>query len=187
VERDGSIRNMTVPPAMNTHSHHRWPSLPSARSNTRQLVSSACTCTACALRALIASSSGTSRSATAFRAPVTVPSATSRPPAASARTIRCTGRPSTYLWYSSRPRNAAVKRPFGTGFGTGGAVTVRGPGHWQRRRYRSLRCTIRVIVTRQSICSLLSDPRNLNASPHPAHIRCPPGTSWISSRVSSAE
>ena len=55
-------------PAMNTHSHHRWPSLPSTCSNTRQLVSSACTCTAPALRAPIASSSGTSRSATAFGA-----------------------------------------------------------------------------------------------------------------------
>src|SRR5208283_4919920 len=50
------------------HSHHRWPSLPSTCSNTRQLVSSACTCTASALRAPIASSSGTSRSATAFSA-----------------------------------------------------------------------------------------------------------------------
>ena len=171
VERVGSIRNTTVSPAMNTHSHHRWPSLPSTCSNTRQLVSSACTCTASALRAPIASSSGTSRSATAFSAPLMVPSATSRPSAASARAIRCTGRPSTNFWYSSRARNPAVNRPLGTGFGAGGAITVRGPGHWQRRRYRSLRCTIRVTRTCQSICSPHSDPRNANSTPHSGQTR----------------
>jgi hypothetical protein len=71
--------------------------LPSTCSNTRQPVSSACTCTAWSLRVPIASSSGTSRSATAFSAPLMVPSATSRPSVASARTIRCTRRPSTYF------------------------------------------------------------------------------------------
>jgi hypothetical protein len=71
--------------------------------------------------------------------------------AASNLTIRCTGMPSMYLWYSSRARNPAVNRPFGTGFGAGSAVTVRVPTQSHRRRYRSRRCTIRTSFTRQSI------------------------------------
>jgi hypothetical protein len=66
-------------------------------SNTRQLVSSACTCTAAALRSMIADSSGTSSCAVERSAPHTVPSGTRSPSAANARTIRCTGKPSTYF------------------------------------------------------------------------------------------
>jgi hypothetical protein len=52
--------------------------------------------------------------------------ATSGPSAASACTIRCTGRPSTCFSYASRARNPGVNRPFGTGF-AGGAQTVADP------------------------------------------------------------
>jgi hypothetical protein len=96
-ERVGSMVNTTVSAATNTHSHQRVPSLPSTRSNTRQLVSSACTCPAAALRPATASSKGASSACTSFNAPHRVPSATSSPPAASDLAIRCSGRPSTYF------------------------------------------------------------------------------------------
>lgn len=161
--------------------------MPSVCSNTRQLVSSACTCTAWALRSTIADSSGTSSSAVDFSAPHTVPWATRSPSAAKARTIRCTGSPSTYFSYSSLAKNDGVNRPLGIGFGAGGAITVRWPGQSHRRRYRNRRCTTRVIVTCQSTCSLVSEPKNSNSSPQQAHTRASAGTSWISSRVSRCE
>jgi hypothetical protein len=71
--------------------------------------------------------------------------------------------------------------------GATGAITVRGRGQPHRRRYRILRCTIRVIVTCQSICSLHSEPKTSKGCPQPEHTRCPAGTSWISSRVASPE
>jgi hypothetical protein len=69
-----------------------------------------CTCTAWTLRAVIAASSGVNRSAVAFNAPCTVPSATSNPHAANDLTIRWTGRPSTHRSYSSLARNPGVNR-----------------------------------------------------------------------------
>ena len=42
--REVSITNTAAWSVAKTHSHHRWPSLPSTSSNTCQLVSSACTC-----------------------------------------------------------------------------------------------------------------------------------------------
>ncbi|HEY2578131.1 MAG TPA: hypothetical protein VGI74_17650 [Streptosporangiaceae bacterium] len=63
-----------------------------------------------------------------------MPAATSSPSAASARTIRCAGRPSTCFSYASRARNPAVNKPFGTGFAADGAQTVLGPGCEHRRR-----------------------------------------------------
>ena len=77
--------------------------------------------------AAIASAHGAISGATCFSAPHKVPAATSNPSAASAGTIRCTGRPSTCFSYASRARNPAVNRPFGTGLAAGGAQTVRAP------------------------------------------------------------
>ena len=78
--------------------------------------------------AAIASAHGAISGAICFSAPHKVPAATSNPSAASAWTIRCTGRPSTCFSYASRARNPAVNRPFGTGLAAGGAQTVAGPG-----------------------------------------------------------
>ena len=126
--REVSITNTVVSEVTKTHSHHRWPSLPAMSSNTCQLVSSACTCPAWRPRAAIAAAHGAISGATCFSAPHNVPGATSNPSAASAWTIRCTGRPSTCFSYASRARNPAVNRPFGTGLAAGGAQTVAGPG-----------------------------------------------------------
>jgi hypothetical protein len=46
-----------------------------------------------------------------------------------------------------------LNRPFPIALGGPGAVTVRGPSHRQRRRYRRRRCTTTRTVTRQSTCS----------------------------------
>lgn len=70
-----------------------------------------------------------------------------------------------------------MNRPLRIGFGATGAITVRGPGQSHRRRYRSRRCTIRVIVTCQSICSLHSDPKTSHSREHIGHTRCSAGTS----------
>jgi len=80
-----------------------------------------------------------------------------------------------------------VNRPFATGFGAGGAVTVRPPTQSHRRRYRNRRCTIRISFTRQSICSPVSEPRNSNANPQAAQHRNPSATSWTTSSVSRYE
>jgi hypothetical protein len=181
--REGSITNAVVASATKTHSHHRWPSLSSMSSNTCQLVSSACMCPAARPCAAIASAHG----ATCFSAPHKLPAATSNPSAASAWTIRCTGRPGTCFSYASRARNPAVNRPFGTGLGDSGAHTVFGPGCEHRRRQRRRGHTIRVIVTRQSICSLSSEPRNSNAFPHTAQHRWPASASMARSSVSRCE
>ena len=125
--REGSITNTVVSEVTKTHSHHRWPSLSATSSNTCQLVSSACTCPAVRPYAAIAAAHGAISGATCFSAPHSVPAATSSPSAASAWTIRCTGRPSTCFSYASRARNPAVNRPLGTGLGGGGAQTVLGP------------------------------------------------------------
>ena len=101
--------------------------LSATSSNTCQLVSSACTCPAWRPCAAIASARGAISGATCFSAPQNVPAATSSPSAASACTIRCTGRPSTCFSYASRARNPAVNRPFGTGFAAGGAQAAAGP------------------------------------------------------------
>ena len=126
--REVSITNTVVAPVTKTHSHHRWPSLPSTSSNTCQDVSSACTCPAWRPCAAIASAHGAISGATCFSAPHKVPGAASNPSAASAVTIRCTGRPSTNFSCASRARNPAVNRPLGTGLGAGGAQAVLGPG-----------------------------------------------------------
>ena len=125
--REVSITNTVVASVTKTHSHHRWPSLSSMSSNTCQLVSSACTCPAVRPCAAIASAHGAISGATCFNAPHKVPGATSNPSAASALTIRCTGRPSTNFSCASRARNPAVNRPFGTGLAAGGAQTIAGP------------------------------------------------------------
>ena len=126
--REVSITNTVVWPVTKTQSHHWWPSLPAMSSNTCQLVSSACTCPAARPCAAIAAAHGAISGAICFSAPHKVPAATSNPSAASAATIRCTGRPSTCFSYASRARNPAVNRPFGTGLGAACAQAVRAPG-----------------------------------------------------------
>src|SRR5450755_925538 len=122
--REVSITNTVVASVTKTQSHHRWPSLPATSSNTCQLVSSACTCPAARPWAAIASAHGAISGATCCSAPTRVPEAASNPSAASAVTIRCTGRPRTCFSYASRARNPAVNSPFGTGLAAGGAQTV---------------------------------------------------------------
>ena len=133
-ERDGSITNTVVSGVTNTQSHQRWFSLSATSSNTCQEVSSQCACPACRPRAAIACAHGASSGATCLSSPVRVPEAISSPSAASAATIRCTGRPSTYFSCSSRARKPAVNSPFGTTLGAGGAQAVFGPSHAQQRR-----------------------------------------------------
>ena len=133
-ERDGSITKQVVSAVTKVHSHQRWFSLSATSSKTCQEVSSQCACPAARPRAAIACAHGASSGATCCISPAKVPGATCSPSAASAATIRCTGRPSTYFSCSSRARNPAVNSPFGTTLGAGGAHAVAGPPHPQRRR-----------------------------------------------------
>ena len=94
------------------------PSWPAATSALRE---------ASITNTVVLSAHGAISGATCFSAPHRVPGATSNPSAASAATIRCTGRPSTCFSYASRARNPAVNRPFGAGLAAGGAQTVAGP------------------------------------------------------------
>src|SRR5712691_689077 len=110
-ERDGSITNTVVSGVTNTQSHQRWFSLSATSSNTCQEVSSQCACPACRPRAAIACAHGASSGATCLSSPARVPEAISSPSAASAATIRCTGRPSTYFSCSSPGQEPGSEQP----------------------------------------------------------------------------
>jgi len=62
--------------------------------------------------------------------------------------------------------NPLLNRPLPIAFGGPGAVTVRGPAHEQRRRYRRRRCTTTRTVTRQSTCSAACSSNASNGDEH---------------------